>query len=819
MLLPVVKALLGHYRRYPLQIFLVWLGLTLSVSLLVGVTAINHHAKQSYQHGEKLFANPLPYRIRPKHIANKIPQGFYVQLRREGFHQCVPIDHYRLTTTTGTEFSLLGIDPVAMLPLNNRQSFNEISTLALFKSPHPILVSDGFATLQGWNNGDYIPLQDGSLLGPLLIDTNGLIHGTRVVADLSLVRSIRQSSGLSVIACGDMPKEKLQRLTDSLPSGMALVRTTRSELESLTQAFHMNLTALGMLSFLVGMFIFYQAMSLSLIQRQPLVGILRQTGVSGWQLAQALSIELIGLILISWACGNVLGLVLANQLLPSVSASLSNLYDANVGLSVGWSWRWSSYSLLMATCAALASCAWPLIRLLKSQPIRLTTRLSMVRFAGSEFTFQGLVACGLLVSAIAIYQAPKSQTSGFVIITLMLLSAALLTPYFIWKLFVSFSYTLRGVKIRWFFADAAASMSYRGVATMAFMLAMTANIGVETMVGSFRDTTDKWLNQRLAADIYLYPTNSSAARMTQWLTQQPEVQEVWHRWEKDLASDKGMIQMVSTGDSEGERQSLTIKVGVPDYWYLLHQSRSVMISESMALRLGIRPGDYIDLSMPLGQHWLVVGVYYDYGNPYHQVMMSHQSWLHGFMSSGNVSLAVTLNADQVMEGEALLKRLNSVFRLNSERVFDNRSIHHQAMQVFDRTFAIADSLSNITLFIAVCGIFFATLAGEVSRQRHISLLRCLGVSGKELVVIGALQLLVFGLISLLIALPLGLALATLVIDVVIRYSFGWSIELQLMPAAYAKTAMLSMLALIISGALPVMRLVRQSAIKSLRDAL
>ncbi len=76
MLWPVVKALLGHYRRYPLQIFLVWLGLTLSVSLLVGVTAINQHARQSYEHGEKLFSNPLPYRIRTKHIANKIPQAF-----------------------------------------------------------------------------------------------------------------------------------------------------------------------------------------------------------------------------------------------------------------------------------------------------------------------------------------------------------------------------------------------------------------------------------------------------------------------------------------------------------------------------------------------------------------------------------------------------------------------------------------------------------------------------------------------------------------------------------------------------------------------
>lgn len=111
MLWPVVKALLGHYRRYPLQICLVWLGLTLGVSLLVGVTAINHHARQSYEHGEKLFSNPLPYRIRSKHIANKIPQGLYIQLRRDGFQQCVPFDDYRFSTTSGLDLILQGIDP------------------------------------------------------------------------------------------------------------------------------------------------------------------------------------------------------------------------------------------------------------------------------------------------------------------------------------------------------------------------------------------------------------------------------------------------------------------------------------------------------------------------------------------------------------------------------------------------------------------------------------------------------------------------------------------------------------------------------------
>lgn len=817
MLWPVVKALLGHYRRYPLQIFLVWLGLTLSVSLLVGVTAINNHARQSYEHGEKLFSNPLPYRIRTKHVANKIPQGFYVQLRRDGFNQCAPFDSYRLTTQSGADMTLLGIDPVAMTPLGNGLTLEQMNILALMQTPSPLMVSQDFASLQGWSAGDSIVLDDGTRLGPVVIDTHNLINGTRVVADLSLVRRLKPSSGLSVIACSDMPAEKLQQLKRALPNGMTLVRSSRAELESLTEAFHMNLTAMGMLSFLVGLFIFYQAMSLSLIQRQPLVGILRQTGVSGWQLAKALSLELTGLVLLSWLCGNVFGLMLANKLMPAVSASLANLYDANVGLAIDWDWSWSSYSLFMAIFGAFTSCAWPLIRLLKSQPIRLTTRLSLMRFARSEFTLQALIASCLFVAAIAVYQAPRTQSSGFAIMALLLISVALITPFLIWKAFKTFSFTMRWVKVRWFFADAAASMSYRGVATMAFMLAMAANIGVETTVGSFRETTEKWLSQRLAADLYLYPTVSSAARMSDWLAKQPGVNNVWWRWEKDLSTNNGVLQVVSTGLSQGEQDALTVKLGVPNYWYHLHHSRGVMVSESMAIKLGIRPGDYIDLSMPLGQGWLVVGVYYDYGNPYNQVLMSHRNWLYAFAGTGNVALAVKMQDDSQVG--VLKKRLDSVFRLDSERVFDNSSLHSKAMRVFDRTFAIADTLGNITLLIAVCGIFFATVAGEVSRQRHIALLRCLGVSGKELVVIGALQLFVFGAIALLIALPLGVVLAKLMIDVVIRQSFGWTMALQMIPSAYMQTAFLSMLALIVAGALPVMRLVRRSPMKSLRDAL
>jgi len=817
MLWPVVKALLGHYRRYPFQIILVWLGLTLGVSLLVGVSSINSHARQSYEHGEKLFSNPLPYRIRPKHTTNKIPQGFYIQLRRDGFNQCAPFESLNVHTEDGADLMLVGIDPVAMLSFQSGLTLQEAPTLKLMQAPFPILVSQDLAEHMQWQNNDFIRLNDGSKLGPVVVDTQNMLNGTRIIADMSLLRMLERSSGISVIACSEMPAEKLARLKAYLPNGMELSRSSRAELESLTEAFHLNLSAMGMLAFLVGLFIFYQAMSLSLVQRQPLVGILRQTGVSGWQLAQALMLELLLLVAVSWLCGNLFGLLLANQLIPAVSSSLGDLYDANVGLAIEWNWTASLYSLYLSLIGAFVACAWPLIRLLRSQPIRLTTRLSLVRFAGTEFSIQALLACALCVAAIAIYQAPQTQESGFVIIALMLLSVALFTPFLIWKVFDGFSYSLRWVKARWFFADAAASMSYRGVATMAFMLAMSANIGVETMVGSFRDTTDKWLSQRLAADLYIYPNNNAAARMSTWLGKQPEVDKVWWRWEKELNTSRGALQVVSTGGSDGELDALTVKLGVPNYWYHLHHSKGVMVSESMALKLGIRPGDYIDLAGKLGHGWQVVGVYYDYGNPYNQVLLSHRNWLYAFAGSGSVALGTVLN--EGVNPVGLKRRMESVFRIDSERIFDNSHIHKQAMRVFDRTFSIADTLGNITLVIAVFGIFFATIAGEVSRQKHISLLRCLGMSGKELVIMGSLQLFVFGAISILIAMPLGLALARLVVDIIIKQSFGWTLELQLIPSEYLHTALLAMLSLVVAGALPVLRMVRGTAMKSLRSSL
>ncbi|MGR2767587.1 FtsX-like permease family protein [Photobacterium ganghwense] len=814
---PVAKALWGHYKRHPLQIVLVWFGLTLGIALLVGVMGVNQQARESYRDGEQLFSNPYPYRIRHAQPSLKVPQGFYIQLRRDGFKQCVPMDQIRVVTQDGRDVEIVGIDPVALFNgASLLSSRNQNQIMQLMQPPYPIMVGAHLANYMGIEDGQPLTLENGRQLGPVHVVDEERINGPRMLADMSLLRSIQPGSGLTAILCGKMTPQALRRLESQLPIALKLEKEEAAGLEPLTNAFHLNLFAMGMLAFVVGLFIFYQAMSLSLTQRQPLVGLMRQAGVSSLQLAKALIVELLVWIVLGLVGGNLLGLMLAEQLLPSVAETLNNLYGANVSLSVSWHWEWGVASVLIALLGCLLACGWPLIRLIRTPPARLATHMSLVRFSGREFAIQALVSCLFVVAAYGIYQLPHGQQAGFVLIACILIASALGMPYLLWQLFRLLGVVVRSARLRWFFSDAAASLSYRGVAAMAFMLALASNIGMETMTGSFRHTTKVWLDQRLAADIYVRPSANVAPRIASWLEKQEEVDQVWWQWRHTIPSDYGKLQVVSVGGTQEEKAALAIKVAMPEYWQRLHYGRAMLVSESLAIKHNWEPGQVIDMPAPLNQKWLIAGVYYDYGNPHGQVIIPHKRWQQLWPHRGQVGLAIHLQpgADTM----SMMKKLGETFRLPPERVRNNAELMVQAMRVFDRTFVVTATLGKLTLFVAVCGLFFATVAGELSRQRQFALLRCMGMTGRELALLGGGQLLLIGVMTALIALPLGLILAQLLIDVVLKYSFGWTMPVEYFPVDYLMSLGSALFVLLLAGAWPVWRLVKRSAILSLRES-
>ncbi|OOE66971.1 ABC transporter permease [Salinivibrio sp. IB282] len=817
---PVASALWGHYRRYPFQVFLVWLGLTLGVSLLVGVLSINQHAQQSYRQGEQLFSNPYPFSIHHTERTQRVPHAFYIGLRRQGLTQCVPIDRLDVVTPSLSDIHLMGVDTIAMLPFIANRRADEapsLSPMDAISMPYPVYVGEAMAEHKGWEEGQMIDLLDYPPVGPLrIIDNDALSMGTYLVADMALLRHLSARTGFTEVLCGDLSQAERQTIREALPSALTLTKTQSTQLGPLTRAFHLNLLAMGLLAFVVGLFIFYQAISLSMTQRQPLVGTLRQLGVDGRQLSAVMSTELLLWVLLGVVSGNVLGMLLANQLLPAVATTLSDLYGADINLVMHWQWQWGLYSLLLAILGAAMASAWPLVRLVNTSPGRLSQRMTLMRGTHREYAVQAILAVLLGVAAWGVSYWETSQWQGFTLIAFTMLSAALALPYLCGWLFHTSAAVYAGARWRWFFTDAAASLSYRGVAAMAFMLAVSAHIGMETMVGSFRTSTETWLQQRLAADVYVRPSHAALAEMETWLVKNKDVAQFWTTYRRELTANQGRLEVLSVGNRPSEKQTLAMKAAQPDYWAQLHQARTVLLSEALAAKFGVGVGESINLPAPMGEHWQVAGIYYDYGNPYGQLVVSTRSDAGQWLKQGRSSLAVILNQDT--QTEQFVDRINHRFSLTTGQVQNQADIMRYAMRIFDRTFTVTESLCALMLIVAICGLFFSTLATELSRQRQYSLLRYLGLSGRELIALGGGQLVLLGLTSALIAIPLGLVLAGMLIHVVLKASFGWTMTMSFFPISYATTIGLSMLALMVAGAWPVYRMLKRTAAASLRDA-
>ncbi|MCW1890163.1 hypothetical protein OK016_16440 [Vibrio chagasii] len=189
-----------------------------------------------------------------------------------------------------------------------------------------------------WKNGTISTLVDGSF-GPLMVDQNNIIDGTRLIAYIRYLGMLKRSAGLSVIAWVQIcPLRSLNALKYStewiddfrvvLKQSLNLLLAPKPKSDG------------GMLSFVVGLFIFYQAMSLFLYSASAAGGDIKTNRCVGWQLTKALCLELLILVLLSWICGNVFGLMLAE---PTVASGVFSLviykYDANVGLTIDWNWR------------------------------------------------------------------------------------------------------------------------------------------------------------------------------------------------------------------------------------------------------------------------------------------------------------------------------------------------------------------------------------------------------------------------------------------------------------------------------------------------
>jgi len=812
-----LAALLSHWRRHPLQFFSILTGLWLATALWTGVEALNSQARADYARASAVLTGPSQAQIVPRH-GERFDQAAYVALRTRGW-QVSPVLEGRIRFSAGEEGSrvqLLGIEPLS-LPHGSSVAGQPGSSLDL----GPFIGEPGQAwiapdTLQrlGFKAGEQPSTVDGQRLPPLQVHPQ-LAPGV-VIVDIGHAQTLLQAQGqLSRLLVG------ADQATKAMPADLANQLELRQssdsgDLQRLTESFHLNLRALGMLAFIVGLFIVNAAIGLALEQRRGLLRTLRACGISLRSLISALAIELGLFAVLSGLAGVASGYLLASVLLGNVAASLRGLYGAEVAGQLSLSPQWwlagIAISLLGALLAGgsslLRAARLPILALAQAQAWRLAQSVWLKR--------QAMVSVLLAVFAAVCWRFGDSLLSALLMLGAILLAGALALPAVLDGALAWMSRYCRSPLSEWFVADSRQQLPAVSLALMALLLALAASVGVGSMTEGFRKTFIGWLDQRLSADLYLTPRDTAQSlEISAWLKDQPGVTSVLPRWHIDQRLQGWPVQVEGVVDDPSYRQQWPLLSQSSGAWSQLAAGQGTMLSEQFARRLKLDLGQTLVIAAPDGEQRLtVVGLYADYGNPRGHMLLN-ADWLRRHWPDAVLSnLGVHVMPAQM---NALRTQLEQRFGLDSTRLIDQTSLKRWSTEVFERTFAATGALNALTLGVAGIALFISLLTLGHSRLAQLAPLWALGVNRARLGWLSLGQTLMLASLTVLLAMPLGLLLAWCMVAVLNVQAFGWRLPLQIFPDQLLRLGLLGLLTSLLAAAGPLWQVARRQPADLLRQ--
>jgi putative ABC transport system permease protein len=804
--------LLSHWRRHRMQLATLLIGLISATALWSGVQALNQQARTSYDRAAATFGGTRTAMLAARNGAS-FPQKLFVDLRRAGW-AVSPVLEGRIQIE-GRSFRLLGIEPVTLpAEVGNAPAIGRADLQSFMTPPGTMLVAPETLSDLKLAEGARARANGGALLPPLRVQPN-LVPGVLVV-DIGIAQNLlKMPDQLSRLLIGKTagPRASLESIaSDQL---RLIEPNAETDLERLTDSFHLNLTAFGLLSFFVGLFIVNSAIGLAFEQRLPVLRTLRACGVSARMLNGVLVLELVSLALIAGLLGLVCGYFIAGALLPDVAASLRGLYGAQIPGHLTLKPQWWIAGVAISITGALAAAAASLTKALRL-PLLATAQPHAWQQAQRRWlTYQSALALAAFAAAGGLLWFGDSLISGFAVLAALMLGAALILPMFL-ELMLSLGqrYARAPVSV-WFWADSRQQLSGLSLALMALLLALAVNVGVSTMVESFSRTFLVWLDGRLAADVYVSAANDAqTAEIRAWLRERPEVEAVLPGGRADTQLAGAPIEVLGLPDHATYRDNWPLLQSADNAWVKLRPGNAALVSEQLARRLHLSVGDRIEVPAPGGNWTLdVAGIYADYGNPKGQIAVNFAALTRRFPEIPLTRMGLRVAPPKI---PALISALQEKFALDDRNVADQATMKAESTRIFNRTFAVTAALNAFTLGVAGVALLTSLLTLANSRLPQLAPLWAIGITRRQLAAIELLKTMSVALITTIFALPLGLLVAWCLLAVVNVKAFGWRLPFHVFPLQLLWLTGVAMAAAVAASALPVIRLARMQPASLIR---
>jgi putative ABC transport system permease protein len=694
--------------------------------------------------------------------------------------------------------------------------------------PGWVAVTPVLATRMGWAVGDAFEVTSGSrrvrLVVGALVDWQRRSPGASprlALMDIAQVQGLLGQPGrlhqVDVrVAAGTDVANLTARLQRRLGPGVeVLTPAARTERASeLLGAFRLNLTALSLISLFVGLFLVHESTQALLIRRRGEFGLLRALGLSRGRVLGLVLAEVGLLGALGVAAGLPLGYWVAAANVDVVSGTLTNLYllDAIETLELpGWL---AGLAALIGVGGALAGGLLPALDIARRSPTELLAPYTLHERTRS--LARPLFAAGwgvLALAALAFVTVGRGwQPAGFGLGLALLVAIPLLTPFVVER--AAALVRLRGFGLGYSVKSLSTRLATTAFAVASLAVAVSMLIGITLMIGSFRRTVEVWVGSTVRADIYVTTRSwaragaeaTLSASLVEALRTQPGVAYVDRlRRLTTLLGDRPVAVAGVDMRLPGREERFPLATpGRAEALRRVREEGAVLVSEPLARKVGLGVGDRLRLAGPGGDQALTVaGVYYDYSTEGGVVAMDLDTLAARFGPGAIHSVALYLepgrDPEQVID--ELRRRLPEaplVFR-------SNRRLREEIFQIFDQAFAVTRILQLMSLLIAVAGITLTLLVLARERVSELALYRSLGAGRHQLFGLFVGKGLAMAGCALALGLAGGAALAGVLVFVINRAYFGWTIQLHWPGAALLREVLTIVLAAVAASLYPALR--------------
>lgn len=844
-----------YYFRSFTQSILAVLGVAVGIAVFVAVDLANDSAKQSFRNSAVSIFGDTEFQLMGS--TSGISENVYSDVVKSAELQPLlniirPIIDKQITLTdsNGVEdkYRLLGINVINenVLSGNNKYGIdflNSSQTSFNFFAENQVFVSSILASKKQLSIADEFLVEDTnnkiSIVGFFEGD-NSLqreLMQNVIITDISVAQNITNSNGIltriDISSVYDQnEKIALDKWFSLLPSGVQLIPSyTYSEArKSITKSFDTNLLALSLLALLVGLYLIYNMMTFSIHRRKNLFGTLRAIGVTKNEIFFLVLVEGLLIGLIGAIFGIMLGILLAYFLLGLISSTINYQFFSSSPNSIALDITIIYQALILGISGSIVSVlipAWSASRIQPRELIDIYGKYSTYNNYHMVLFFLGLLLCsiGYLITLAPI----TNLIIGFIAMFLVIVGLSLTVPTTTQIVLLIISSILekigRPTIVTLSVETIKNSLNTIAICIAALSVSIAMTIGIGCMIQSFRATVEEWLNQSLVADIYIAPPTLSFGQdlkgiddeFIKYVSDIPEIEYISQLGSFEIFKDGYLLNLIVVDSAEKIfDEVIQLKEGEKkDIWNDFVQTDSILISEPLAFQKNIQINDTFDILTDTGlKSFTVRGIYYDYSSTSGIAMVSKQVYDNYWNNSKVTSLALYLNDSQ--NSEVVFNKLLDKFDTDWDlQIISSKKLNNASMEIFDKTFEITFVLRSISLIVAFIGILGAISAIILSRAREFSILKSIGFTNNQLRTIIGNQTFIIGVISGLISIPLGIIITNLLIQIINKQSFGWSIPMQLLPSVFVEGIMVAILSSVLASIYPSIKISRNNIRKAL----